>query len=211
MGMAFAITGQARERGRGMIYIIRHGQTDMNKARVLQGRSDYPLNAVGIAQAKRVGEAFQKQGIVFDAVFSSPLSRAFKTASLASLGKEVQADPRIMELYCGPYEGMDLNNLPPELEAFFADFIHVPAPRGMEPLEDIVKRVGNFLEDLKKEVQGKNVLIATHAIAMKGALEYLTPESKGAYWSKKVSNCEVYATELVEGNYLVPKPFLREN
>jgi broad specificity phosphatase PhoE len=50
----------------------------------------------------------------------------------------------------------------------------------------------------------KNVLISTHAIAMKGALEYLTPDSQGGYWAKNIGNCDIYAAEIADGAYGVP-------
>ena len=46
-----------------LIYIIRHGQTAKNKAKVLQGRSDIPLNEEGKRQAEAVKESFEKKGI----------------------------------------------------------------------------------------------------------------------------------------------------
>ena len=57
------------------------------------------------------------------------------------------------------------------------DFIHNPAPEGMEQLSSVIGRAGAFLEDIR-HLRG-NILISTHAIAMKGLLEYLTPESQG--------------------------------
>ena len=54
-------------------------------------------------------------------------------------------------------------------------------------------------------MRGKNILISTHAIALKGALEYLTPESKGSYWAKNIGNCAVYRTELTDGAFLAPE------
>ena len=53
--------------------------------------------------------------------------------------------------------------------------------------------------------EGKNILISTHAIAMKGLLEYLTPESEGSYWSKYIGNCAIYGADLVDGHYTVPE------
>ena len=105
----------------------------------------------------------------------------------------------------GPYEGLDLNNLPPEVLTFFADFVHNPAPAGMEPLSAIVQRLGEFLEELREDPPEGNVLIATHAIAMKGALEYLTPESGGSYWGTHIKNCDIYVTELEDGTFTVPE------
>mgnify|MGYP002627570608 CR=1 FL=1 len=62
-----------------------------------------------------------------------------------------------------------------------------------EQLASVIERVGRFLEGIKG-AEG-NILISTHAIAMKGALEYLTPASQGTYWSKYIGNCAVYAVE----------------
>lgn len=63
----------------------------------------------------------------------------------------------------------------------------------MEPLASVVERAVAFIEDIR-HLPG-NTLISTHAIAMKGLLEVLTPGSEGAYWSKCIGNCAVYAAE----------------
>ena len=188
-----------------MIYIIRHGQTELNNAAALQGRSDHPLNENGVAQAETAGAWFRARRIRFARVWSSPLRRAVQTARLAAWdGTPVETDERLIEMDYGPYEGMSLAKPAPEVLVFFSDFVHNPAPAGMEPLADVVARLGAFLEELKDCAGDGNILISTHAIAMKGALEYLTPESRGAYWSKNIGNCAVYQTELVNGSYLVP-------
>ena len=174
-----------------MIYIIRHGKTELNRANVLQGRSNYPLNEEGIRQAKEAADFLR--GISFDYVFSSPLIRAVQTAEIVAPGHEITIDDRLIEMDYGPYEGMDFQHFPPEVLTFFRDFVHNPAPEGMEPLDAVVARAGAFLEEIRG-LQG-NILISTHAIAMKGILEYLTPESRGSYWSKYIGNCAVYAAE----------------
>lgn len=188
-----------------MIYLVRHGQTLQNRAGLLQGRSDFPLNEQGEAQARRVGAYFRERGVSFDAVYSSPLCRARQTAALIA-GEQipVRVDERLIEMDYGPYEGMDLHKPAPEVLAFFMDFVNVPAPAGMEPLPDVTARLGAFLEELRPEAEGRNILISTHAIALKGALEYLTPESRGSYWAKSIANCAVYVTEPEHGGYRVP-------
>ncbi len=189
-----------------MIYIIRHGQTALNNKKALQGRSDHPLNEVGLQQAADAGKALAAQGVVFDRVYTSPLVRAIQTAELVAPGVAPVVDERLIEMDYGPYEGADLSSPPPEVVEFFSDFVHNPAPDGMEQLSSVVARVGAFLEDIRG-VEG-NVLISTHAIAMKGALEYLTPESGGSYWSKYIGNCAVYIADAANGTYAVPKELL---
>ncbi len=185
-----------------VIYIIRHGQTAVNRAHALQGRSDHPLNEEGIRQAEEAGAWFRGQGIVFDHVFTSPLIRAVQTAKLCAPGTEPVTDARLIEMDYGPYEGCDLKNPPAEIVSFFSDFIHCPAPDGMEQLADVVRRTGTLIEEIRG-LKG-NILLSTHAIAMKGILEYLTPASEGMYWSKYIGNCAVYAAEISAGQISVP-------
>ena len=54
-----------------MIYLMRHGQTAMNRKKVLQGRSDLPLNEEGRREARQAGERFRRAGILFDGVICS--------------------------------------------------------------------------------------------------------------------------------------------
>lgn len=185
-----------------MIYIIRHGQTELNSRMALQGRSDHPLNDIGREQAATAAE--QLRCVAFDSVWSSPLIRAVETAGIVAPGQAVRTDERLIEMDYGPYEGMDLRALTPEVLTFFSDFVHNPAPEGMEQLASVVERTGRFMEERCRS--GENILISTHAIAMKGILEYLSPDSGGSYWSKNIGNCEIYVTEYKSGAFSVPRP-----
>ncbi len=209
-----------------MIYIIRHGQTDQNVAHKIQGQRDFPMNDTGEAQAAAARDVLAARGIVFDRVYSSPLGRAARTAEIVVGGAvEPVFDDRLKEIDVGPFEGMDLEAMPDDLKFFFKDFMNHPAPEGMEQLEDLKARLGAFLEDMKRELLaeagadaaagtfdagsaagtlGCNVLISTHAIALKAAMEYLTPDSGGKWWMTFVKNCAVYAFDLVDGEFTVP-------
>lgn len=187
-----------------MLYIIRHGKTEMNAKMLMQGRSDHPLNETGFAQADEAAERFAEMGVKIDKVYTSPLIRAVQTAERIAPDAELIVDERLIEMDYGPYEGMDLRDPAPEVIDFFMDFVNVPAPEGMEPLPAIVKRLGVFLEEIVKEAETRNILISTHAIAMKGALEYLTPDSKGSYWAKNIGNCDIYASSAENGKFSVP-------
>ena len=183
-----------------MIYIVRHGQTEWNSLMRLQGRSDNPLSDDGIAQAKNA--SYRLKDIPFSAVYSSPLKRAIQTAEILVPNVKPVIDDRLIEMDAGPYDGMDLQNPNPKVIAFFKDFMHNPVPEGMETLESVVQRAGEFLEDKCRTED--DILVSTHAIAMKGALEYMTPESKGSYWAKNIGNCDIYASEVKNGKFSVP-------
>ncbi len=187
-----------------MLYIIRHGKTELNAKMLMQGRSDHPLNEAGFAQAEEAAGRFREMGVTNDKVYTSPLIRAVQTAKAIAPDAEIEVEQRLIEMDYGPYEGMDLRDPAPEVIEFFMDFINVPAPEGMEPLPAIVERLGSFLDEIVEEAKDRNILISTHAIAMKGALEYLTPESKGSYWAKNIGNCDIYASEVRDGAFTVP-------
>ena len=192
-----------------MYYIVRHGQTEKNKKNLLQGRSNLPLNEEGRRQAAAAGEYFRKHGIVFDEIYSSPLDRAVETALLiAGENQEIITDERLLEMDYGPYEGIDLADPPAEIITFFKDFVHNPAPDGMEQLSDVVRRTGEFMEEIKGS--DKNILISLHAISMKGILEYLTPGSGGSWWSRYIGNCDIYCLENRDGEYGIPKKIERK-
>ena len=188
-----------------MIYIIRHGKTAMNQANVLQGRSDCPLSEEGVRQAEEAAERLR--GIRFSHVFSSPLRRAAQTARIIASDVPLKTDDRLIEMDYGPYEGVSLEQMPSELRTFFSDFVHNPAPRGMEPLSDVVKRAGAFLEEIR--FLSGDILISTHAIAMKGLLEYLTPDAQGAFWGKYIGNCAIYAVDHQNGKYGIPQEMIQ--
>ena len=202
------------------IYIVRHGETARNRAKVLQGRSNAPLNENGISQCESVRDYFRENGIAMDMVFSSPLERAISTAEIiAGDDAEVVCDDRLLEMDYGPYEGTSLEDPAPEIIEFFSDFVNNPAPEGMESLAHVTARLGDFIEEIYEgiirrsagaDVTGPdhadvNILISTHAIAMKGALEYLTPESGGSYWSRYIGNCSVYRAEVCDDHIGVPE------
>jgi probable phosphoglycerate mutase len=95
--------------------LVRHGQTDWNAQRRLQGSTDIPLNDVGRGQAREAVAALSGYG--WDAIVSSPLSRAAETAGLIAhgLGMRVARHiPELTERSFGPAEGMQAG---PDLEA----------------------------------------------------------------------------------------------
>ncbi|MEE1169343.1 MAG: histidine phosphatase family protein [Anaerovoracaceae bacterium] len=187
-----------------MLYIIRHGQTDMNKSDKMQGRQDSPLNETGLRQAREAAERIKKAGVVIDSAFSSPLKRAIETARQFVGADNIKTDERLIEMDHGPYEGMDFKNPAPEVMEFLRDPVNVPAPDGMEPLHEITRRMGSFLEDIKEQAMHSNILIATHAIALKGALEYMSPGREKNVWSKYIGNCDIYAAKVIDDGFGLP-------
>ena len=88
----------------GVIYIIRHGQTDWNKEKVMQGQTDIPLNETGKEQAREQGEKLKN--IVFDYIFCSPLTRTKQTLKNLNVKCKTKIiyDDRLKERNYGEFE-----------------------------------------------------------------------------------------------------------
>src|SRR5688500_1044189 len=88
------------------LWLIRHGESEGNRAGLLQGQRDYPLSARGRQQAQRLAE---RLGTVrFDALYSSDLTRALDTARAvsATIGLPVTLDPGLREIDYGAWSGL---------------------------------------------------------------------------------------------------------
>ncbi len=182
------------------IWLTRHGQTNLNKAHLMQGLTDEPLNDTGRRQAEEARQLISGQH--FDAVYASPLIRAIVTASLigAVEEKDVRIDKRIIEADFGPYEKRKYWMLGPAMTLYWALPEIFPAPAGVETIESMVRRSRSFLEELEKE-DYENVLITCHGGIMRVLSGCLMNRKKGIYWRPKPHNCEIRVFEKEEGQY----------
>ncbi|MFF1383902.1 histidine phosphatase family protein [Arthrobacter sp. NPDC058288] len=144
--------------------LVRHGQTDWNAQRRLQGSTDIPLNDVGRGQARDAAAALS--GHEWDAIVSSPLSRAAETANLIAdgLGLSVARHvPELTERSFGPAEGLQAG---PELEA-----LRIPGGfRGAESEDEAASRGLTALEALAEEFRGRRVLVVAHGTLIRVSL-----------------------------------------
>ena len=130
------------------IWITRHGQTKYNKMKLMQGRTDEPLNETGIAQAKAARERIGD--VHFDAVYASPLDRAIVTGAIIGgvSRDEVIIDERIIETDFGKYELHKYSGLGPRMSLYWALPEVFPAPPTVETVASMVQRSREFPENL---------------------------------------------------------------
>lgn len=184
------------------VYFMRHGQTDWNIQRRLQGRRDIPLNETGAAQAAEAGDRFARAGLRFDTVIASPLRRAVDTAVLAAGAdrSRIKLDPRLMELGYGDYEGALFSELEGDMLAFIRDPDHCPPPESVETIGSLLERAAAFLEDLKA-ADGESILAVTHGVAIRALIGCLGGENRAMVWGMPVHNCQLVKTTLENGRY----------
>ncbi len=189
------------------IYLIRHGETDQNKRKCLQGRTDIVLNEYGRELAYRTAEGMKD--ITFDIIFSSPLKRARETAEIIRRERNIPIiiEDRIQEISFGTYEGLCFAkegfSVPDESFLNFFDkpeCYHTP-PQG-ESFEDVIARTGDFLAELVKreDYRDKTILLSTHGCALKAVLANARHTPIAEFWGEGVhKNCAVSLMEVTEG------------
>lgn len=131
------------------LYFVRHGETDWNAADRLQGQSDIPLNARGVAQAEFLRSQIRQRGLTFDAIYSSPLQRVRRTAEIIADGQPIIIDDRLMERNAGQFEGGPPTALF-DNEIDFLDMDLNSGAFGVEPIREFHGRAIDFLQDLRR-------------------------------------------------------------
>ena len=187
------------------IYIIRHGETELNALAILQGWLDAPLNEYGRFLSAETGRALK--GVHFDECISSPLKRARETAEilLRESGNEdtpFTFDERIKEISFGTSDGkkMDESDLPPEeARLFFTDPFNFPGYPEGETIAQLCERTQNFMRELIARDDGKTYLLATHGCALRAMLNPLY-EDPSDFWHQHVPyNCVINIIEAENG------------
>ena len=152
------------DKNKGFVFFIRHGQTDWNLLRKMQGRDEIPLNETGINQAidasNGIYNALLETGFKFDLVITSPLGRAYQTGKIIAdkIGCECIKDERVTERDFGVLSGCEYS---PQSKAITEDV----SIEGLEPLNDVLERVNSFIHDKVKI--GKRILVVSHGSVTK--------------------------------------------
>ncbi len=154
------------------IIIVRHGETDWNRERAMQGQKDLPLNWQGFLQAKESAKKLQHE--VFDAIFTSDSKRAHQTAMVITAFhiNEIVTTPLLRERSFGELEGISFSShlkLFPWLgqrDTFFVkvhDTGWIHREFNIETDEEIEKRIKKFKAEYLQKFKNKNVLLVSHA------------------------------------------------
>ena len=156
------------------LVVLRHGQTDLNASGRFQGQADIPLNAVGIAQAEAARRRLA--GVTFDAVYSSPLSRALDTARLIRPDADIATDPRLMEIDVGSWSGRTWDEVKaemPDYERNYANGVDFRRSATGETLAEVVARGLPAIEEIARRHPGGLVLVVAHGLLLNRVIHAL--------------------------------------
>jgi broad specificity phosphatase PhoE len=147
-----------------LMFLVRHAESTWNRAKKIQGQRDPQLSAYGKKEARLLAKRFKD--LTFDAVYTSPLKRAYQTAEIV-VGKKtpIIREEGLNEICLGEWEGKTLRNIRKEYGETFDRWavrptrIRIP---GGEDFRAFVRRVKTTLRSIESAHEGRNVLVVCH-------------------------------------------------
>ena len=138
------------------LYLVRHGETKDNIAKIMQGQRQGDLAPTGIAQIEELATSLSS--IPFDAIISSDLRRAYNSAKILAdqRNMSVVTTPLLRERDWGDFTGR-----------YILDLKGLPFPDNVETMDDLLNRAQSFLEWIKTNYPNKTVLAVGHGIINK--------------------------------------------
>lgn len=175
-----------------LLYLVRHGETEWNLERRIQGSTDIPLNATGREQAVRTGRLLGRRS--WDAIITSPLSRAVETAEIIAGELDLPAPvilPAIAERAYGEAEGLtDVR-----LARRYPVGTHVP---GRETRDEVAARVIPALLAVAAARPGQHVILTTHGGVIRTVLEAVAPGSR-VHRGVRITNGSIHSFRYADG------------
>lgn len=189
------------------VYLVRHGETQWNAQRRIQGQSDSPLTAKGELQAAQVGERVRAFGITH--VIASDLGRTRRTAEIIAdaCGCDVTLDPRLRELDMGVLETRLLDTLSEEEEGWRQLVVNgtldgrIPQGESMQEVNDRMHAALSACLDLPK---GSRPLLVSHGMALGGLVSTILGLPAHAERRLRLRNCSISRVDYQESMWLAP-------
>ena len=187
------------------IILVRHGETEWNVTEIFRGRIDVELNETGIRQAELLAQYLRD--IKLEAVYSSPLKRALRTAQAISesQGLGVEISPALTDCNLGEWQGLSLlevRNTYKELYSEWAvhpDKVKIP---GGESLGDVRERAADLIDEVIVRHQGSVVLIS-HRVVNKVLICALLGLDNSHFWNIEQGNCGMTTFSYENGRFIL--------
>ena len=173
------------------VILARHGETEWNVEQIFRGRIDIELNETGVKQAELLAEYLSNLKI--DAVYSSPLKRALKTAEMiASHHKlDVEIAPGLIDFDYGKWQGLPHQEVKDKYKELYGKWLKNPhqvkMPDG-ESLNDVRERALSVVDDVVAKYEGTVVLVS-HRVVNKVLICALLGLDNSHFWNIKQDTC----------------------
>lgn len=189
------------------IILIRHGETPWNLEKKYQGHTDIDLTETGVSQAHLVAQRLKRQ-YTLDAVYSSDLSRAYKTAQIIAKLQEQQVIivPEFREISFGDWEGLNYESLHSDqsnsISKLFSHPNEVEIPNG-ETFQIVKERALSALHSLRDQHNNQTIAIVSHGGTIRTILCGVLNLHLNYLWNIKQDNTAVNIIEFYNEQALV--------
>jgi probable phosphoglycerate mutase len=176
----------------GSIIIVRHGRTEFNATGRLQGRTDNPLDEVGLAQAEAVATYLAPELLSDTLIVCSPLLRARQTATAIAegVGASLEIDERWIELDYGAYEGLRQSEVPSNVWREWRSDSNFAAPQG-ESLNQVQQRVADACTELAQRLDGRAAVVVSHVSPIKSAVAWALGVDVSVGWKTQLVTASI--------------------
>ncbi|MEX0446362.1 2,3-diphosphoglycerate-dependent phosphoglycerate mutase GpmB [Xenorhabdus sp. SGI246] len=187
------------------VYLVRHGETEWNVARRIQGQSDSPLTEIGRRQALLVAQRVRSENITH--VITSDLGRTRETAEIIAkaCGCEVILEPRLREINMGILENRELSSLTQEEESWRKSLVDgTPNGRipGGESMNEVCSRMRAALESCLDLPAGSRPLLVSHGMALVSLIFSILGLPANSERRLRLRNCSISRVDYQDSPWL---------
>ena len=188
------------------IIFIRHGETDLNKAKVYFGHLDPDLNETGIEQLRKAKILFEKREKMPDVVFSSDLKRCSQSMEILEIDEETEKilTKDLREINFGIFEGKTYeeikNKYPEKVEKMKNDWRNFKADKG-ESINEMMLRAAEKMNKIIAQYRNKKILVVAHAGVIQALTSYYLFGNLDGYWKFKINNGSMTKLHVMEDGY----------
>ncbi len=189
------------------LILVRHGETEWNVEEIFRGRIDIELNETGIKQAELLAEYLSD--LKLDAIYSSPLKRALKTAEIiAGYHKlDVEIAPGLIDFNYGKWQGLSHQEVKDKYKELYGEWIKNPhrvkMPAG-ESLNEVRERAIGVVDEIIAKHEGTVVLVS-HRVVNKVLICALLGLDNSHFWDIRQDTCGMTTFTYENGRFILTK------
>jgi broad specificity phosphatase PhoE len=188
------------------VYLIRHGQTAWNKEEIFRGRTDVPLNEIGLREAELAGGYLKDKEI--HVIYSSPLSRAWQTAQKIAQFHNLEVQPLngIIDMSFGRWEGHSLQEIQKNDGELYRQWREEPhrvrIPDG-ESLDEVRIRTMAALEEMIQLHPEKTLVLVSHRVITKVLICGILGIDNSHFWQIGQDTTAINLIQQRNGKYIL--------
>jgi len=177
------------------VILVRHGETEWNRVERFRGRADVPLNDTGLFQAQATGRRVANEWRPM-AIYSSPLSRAVKTAEAVAWHFDLRVEVHLglIDIDYGEWQGLtpaEAKERWPEVVGAWYDAPHTAQIPGGETLDDLRVRAMRAVNEIANRHKGQTIVLVSHTVVNRIILLGALGLGNDRFWRLSQDTCAI--------------------